>query len=120
MGFGACRPVDVDGVGSEDLRVLPGGLAVGVAVDGVGSEDLRVLGGGLAVGVTKVVGVGTDVVLVLRLTGLEDLLPAGVEAGVEAGVVAGVEAADTLALLAAEGAFELGTSAAGSKNAESS
>ena len=99
VGFGACRPVDVDGVGSEDFRVLPGGLAIGVA---------------------KVVGVGTDVVLVLRLTGLEDLLPAGVEAGVEAGVVAGVEAADTLALLAAEGAFELGTSAAGSKNAESS
>ena len=110
--------MDVDGVGAEDLRVLPGGLVVGVSVDRVGSEDLRVLPGGL--GVAKVVGVGTDVVLVLRLTGLEDLLPAGVEAGVEAGVVAGVEAADTLALLAAEGAFELGTSAAGSKNAESS
>ena len=29
--LGACRPVDVDGVGSELLRVLPGGLVVGVA-----------------------------------------------------------------------------------------
>ena len=88
--LGACRPVDVDGVDSELLRVLPAGLVVGVvnplSVDGVGSELLRVLPGGLVVGVAKLLdvdGVGTDVVLVIHLTGLEVLLQAGVEAGVE-------------------------------------
>ena len=51
-------------------------------------------------------GVGTNIVLVLRLIGLQALLSAGVESGVEAGVekgvVAGVEVAETLVLLAAK------------------
>ena len=94
-GFGACRPVDEDGVGSEDLRALGAGLTLGVA---------------------NVVGVGTEVVLVLLLTGLEGLLPVGVDAG----VVAGVGVADVLRLLAPEATLELGTSEFGSKKMLSS
>ena len=63
-GLGAGRLVDEDGVGAEDLRVLPAGLALGVAN----------------------VGVGTEFVLVLLLNGLEGLLPVGVDEGVQQGV----------------------------------
>ena len=105
-GLGAGRLVDEDGVGSEDLRVLPAGLALGVAN----------------------VGVGTEFVLVRLLNGLEVLLPVGVDAGVDpgvdagvdAGVEAGVEEADGLRLLAPDATLELGTSEAGSKKALSS
>ena len=84
------------------MRVLPGGLVVCRC--------------GKAATYARCRWVGTDVVLVLRLTGLHRrpvyVLPAGVKAGVDAGVetgvVAGVEVAETLALLAADVTLELG------------